>query len=257
MDDATRMAAAEYVLGTLPGDERARLAERIAREPDLAAEVAAIEARLAPLAAALPSEAPPADLWERISDRIGSEAAVPAAPAARFRTEDRERPSAEIISLRRSLAVWRGATMATTALAAALALAVIVRPDFFMPTGREEAAGTTDRYVAVVDTEGRQPAMIVTVDTDAGTVTVRSLAAHVPADHSLELWYVGGEGGSPRSIGILEEREDAKTLKVSASEFARIGEAAIAVSVEPPGGSPTGSATGPVIYQGKLIAEPK
>jgi anti-sigma-K factor RskA len=29
----------------------------------------------------------------------------------------------------------------------------------------------------------------------------------------------------------------------------------IAVSVEPPGGSPSGQPTGPVIYTGKLIAE--
>jgi anti-sigma-K factor RskA len=29
----------------------------------------------------------------------------------------------------------------------------------------------------------------------------------------------------------------------------------LAVTVEPPGGSPTGSATGPIVYTGKLIPE--
>jgi len=255
MDEATRMAAAEYVLGTLPADERARLAERIAAEPELAAEVAAVEARLAPLAAAIPAEAPPANMWERISGAIGPGEAAPAPSPESARTVP---PGAEIVALRRRLAMWRGATLATGALAAALALAVLVRPDFFMPEPPQPAGSATDRYVAVVDTEGRQPAMIVTVDTEAGTVTVRSLGAKVPADHSLELWYVGGEeDASPRSIGVLEEREDAKTLQVSARDLSSIRDAAIAVSVEPPGGSPTGTATGPVIYQGKLVAEPK
>ena len=30
--------------------------------------------------------------------------------------------------------------------------------------------------------------------------------------------------------------------------------AALAVSLEPPGGSPTGKPTGPVLYQGRLLA---
>jgi anti-sigma-K factor RskA len=30
----------------------------------------------------------------------------------------------------------------------------------------------------------------------------------------------------------------------------------LAVSLEPPGGSPTGSPTGPVLYQGKVLTQP-
>ncbi|WP_026379911.1 anti-sigma factor [Afifella pfennigii] len=258
MDEATRMAAAEYVLGTLPAEEREHFAERMVREPNLAAAVAAMETRLAPLAASLPEEAPPPELWRKLAASLdeGGASAIPAAPAS---PSSGKGPAggaqgAEIVSLRRRLAIWRGSALATGALAAGLALAVILRPDFFVPppTQGEE----TDRYVAVVDAEGRQPAMVVTVDTAAGTVSVRSLSAQVPDDHSLELWYVGG-GGAPRSIGVLEEREEAKTLRVGASELATIADAAIAVSVEPPGGSPTGTATGPVIYQGKLVPEPR
>lgn len=44
----------------------------------------------------------------------------------------------------------------------------------------------------------------------------------------------------------------AKQVSAQAAALLQRG-AALAVSVEPPGGSPTGQPTGPVTYQGKLI----
>ena len=58
--------AAEYVLGTLDAREAAAVAREMASDAGLAAAVAAWEARLAPLVALAPPEAPPPDLWARI-----------------------------------------------------------------------------------------------------------------------------------------------------------------------------------------------
>ena len=55
-------AAAEYALGTLDASERATLAARRLREPDLYEAILAWEARMAPLAAAVPEIVPPRDL---------------------------------------------------------------------------------------------------------------------------------------------------------------------------------------------------
>ena len=81
--------AGEYVLGTLD----ARLADARWRRPcratpALRAVVAAWEARLAPLTALAPPEAPPPDLWRRIEAALpggapAGDAPLPVAPAFR------------------------------------------------------------------------------------------------------------------------------------------------------------------------------
>jgi anti-sigma-K factor RskA len=72
------------------------------------------------------------------------------------------------------------------------------------------------------------------------------------ANRVLELWSVPPQG-APRSLGLISasgttvlprDRLPAGLLKG--------GTAALAVSVEPPGGSPTGAPTGPVVFAGKL-----
>ena len=55
-------AAAEYALGTLDASERATLAARRLREPELDEAIRGWEARLAPLAEAAPEIEPPRDL---------------------------------------------------------------------------------------------------------------------------------------------------------------------------------------------------
>ena len=63
-------AAAEYALGTLDASERATLAARRLREPELDEAISAWEERLAPLAEAAPEIEPPRDLLPAIEARI-------------------------------------------------------------------------------------------------------------------------------------------------------------------------------------------
>ncbi|MFD1301984.1 anti-sigma factor, partial [Methylobacterium marchantiae] len=129
--------------------------------------------------------------------------------------------------------------------AAGLALFIALGP-------RPGGVGDT-RYVAVVTSGGEAPAMIVSIDTAAGTARVRPVGAEAPAGHSLELWYVGADK-TPKSLGLIGK--DAARLPLPAgSEDARRGEGVFAVSVEPPNGSATGLPTGPVVYTGKLIRD--
>lgn len=58
--------AAEYVLGTLAGDERRRFADAMSRDPELQALVAAWEVRLQRLGQAAVTAEPSAELWEKI-----------------------------------------------------------------------------------------------------------------------------------------------------------------------------------------------
>ncbi len=221
--------AGEYVLGTLPPEERAAFARALAGDAALRALVSGWEERLAPLAVATVPVAPRPGTWSDIAARIGAKPE----PAG----------GAQIIRWERAARRWRLATVAAGSLAAGLALWIAAGP-------RPAVQGA--QYLAVVDRGGALPALIVRVDLGSGLVQVRSLAAETPPDRSLELWYVGA-GASPRSLGLVTDASARLALPAALREGAEGG--TLAVSVEPKGGSPTGAPTGPVLYSGKLVRE--
>ena len=234
MNDELDMAAAEYVLGTLPADERARLAVRLEADPELRDAVLRWQARLAPLDDTAAAQMPSPLVWQGIERVI----------ASRYMPGLGPEPVSNVMHLRRRLALWRGATLATGALAAGLAgLLVLDR----LSVAPQPAGG---RYVAVVDTGGREPALIAEVDTSTGVIHVRSLTAEIPSGQSLELWHVA-ENRAPRSLGVLQAGGAAQ--RIEEVNVASPLEGVIAVTVEPEGGSPTGAPTGEIVYSGRLI----
>lgn len=234
-DPAERdLRAAEYVLGTLSAAERAAMDLELAVDPAARAAVAAWERRLSPLADLIPEVRPSPGLWPAILRALP--ARPPAAPAA---NDNR------LAALSRQVGLWRAATAGAGALAAALALYIAAAP--------RPAAVDETRYVAVVSSGGEAPALLVSIDTAAGTARVRPVGAEAPAGHSLELWYVGADK-TPRSLGLVG-KDAGRVALPAGSEAARRGEGVFAVSVEPPAGSATGLPTGPVVYTGKLIRE--
>lgn len=217
------LRAAEYVLGTLSAEERLAFERERAADPAAEAARLAWERRLSPLALAAPEVAPPAGVWAAIRQ------ALPRRTAA---SDER------VLALRRQVTRWRMAAGGAGLLAAGLALFVTVG-------GRDPGP----RYLAVVQSGGAVPALVVTVDIAAGTAQVRPVGAETPAGRSLELWYVAG-GAPPKPLGLVGSAPGRITLPAGTA-----ADGVIAVSVEPPGGSPTGQPTGPVIYTGKLIRE--
>lgn len=239
--------AAEFVLGTLPVGERAEAAALIDSDPAFAAAVRAWEDRMAPLDAATAAVEPPARVWERVQRAIGQDPAMVRVDA-RERLVDSAGPVADVVDLTRRLRRWRRISGAAMALAAGLAALLVVDrlPQFL---GTPPAAGA--RYVAVVNRDASLPALIVDVDTAAGVVTVRPVAAEQPADKSLELWVIP-EGQKPRSLGVVDPKD--AVIRIGAEKSGPIPAKGIfAVTVEPPGGSPSGDPTGPVVYSGPLI----
>ena len=225
--------AAEYVLGTLPADERARFVERLRSDPALRKEVNRLQARLSPLDDLATPTTPRPEVWANIERQTFRTAAANVAA---------ESAGSNVIALRRRLNIWRGSTFIAGALAAGLAAIVVLDR-----TAVEPVVGG-GRYVAVVDSDGREPALIAEVDTAAGVIRVRSLKAETPQGKSLELWHVE-EGKQPRSLGILQAGLGAQTIQETAGPVNGL----LAVSVEPEGGSPSGAPTGPIVYTGRLI----
>jgi anti-sigma-K factor RskA len=233
MNGERDIEAGEYVLGTLDAQQRARFQLQLAADAELRASVRAWEARLAALADAIPDESPPAEVWRSIERATLRETSGESLPA-----------DSNVVRLRRRVSVWRGAALAAGALAACLLAVVVFDLLSLLPA---DAGG---RYVAVVDSGGREPALIAEVDTQTGVIRVRSLTAETPSGQSLELWHVP-EGEAPRSLGILEAEADAQTIEDAVARGPVSG--IIAVSIEPEGGSPSGAPTGEIVYTGRLI----
>jgi anti-sigma-K factor RskA len=223
-------AAAEYALGTLNPVERATLAARRLREPELDEAIRAWEVRLAPLAEATPEIEPPRDLLEAIEARIrGAPAEAPT--------------NAAVVALERSIRRWRAAAIAASIVAGVLAIGFVARETNRQSFPRE--------YVAILQKDAASPAFEVTVNLDKQELTVRPVAARAPPGKSYELWIIDAKLGAPRSLGVIGETSRAANL--SGYDPAVVENATYAVTVEPRGGSPDGKPSGPPVFVGKLI----
>ena len=224
-DDA---AAAEFALGTLDAGERAALAARRLREPDLDAAILAWEERFAPLAEAAPPIDPPRDYLAAIEARLKSDAAA-----------------SPVVLLQRRLARWRAAAIGAASLAAMLAVGLVI--------GETRRAAAPNEFVAILQTNAQTPAFVASINIDTREVSVRPIAATPQPGKSYELWIIDATLGRPRSLGVIGAEGVTRGRNLDPYDRAVVEGATYAVTVEPPGGSPTGAPSGPPVFVGKLV----
>ena len=217
---ADELQAAEYALGVLTGTDREAAALRVARETAFAALVVAWEERLAPWAAEIPELNPPPQVWERIA------AALPSEPQQRA-------------GFWQSLVFWRSFGMVSALAAACLAVLL------YLSAGSQQAA-----LVTSIDAEG-QHIFVAAVDVRRATVMVMPVAYRPDPVRVPELWLIPS-GGKPLPLGVLTADRATQIAIPPAFADQASRDAVLAVSLEPPGGSPTGQPTGPIIGSGKL-----
>ena len=212
----TDLLAAEYVLGSLEGEERLA-AERLAEtDATFARSVAAWQHRLMPLAAQVPPVTPPADLWRRIEADI-----LPST-------------TAEILPFRRRVRFWQGTTGAALAVAASLAAFIVLHQP-------------KPQNVAVLSpVSGGTPVLIATTGRNGILVVQPTAPITVPAGKDLELWALPQGQTKPRSLGVLPPSGRQLVAELASNTQ-------LLVSIEPKGGSPTGQPTGPLLYGGSLM----
>jgi anti-sigma-K factor RskA len=220
--DRGKLVAAEYVLGVLGAEERREVERRLMHEPALAAEVAFWEERLGVLADAVAPVAPPQHTWSQI------EAAIASPQAAR--------PA----SLWQNLAFWRGFGIASATLAAASIAALVYIG--LIPATRAP-------LMATLAGSSGQPNVVAAVTGNDLLVVPAALLTNDP--RAVELWLIL-PNQRPHSLGLIHPGQ-AMRLTIPPDLADRLTpDAALAISLEPPGGSPTGQPTGPVIASGRL-----
>ncbi|WGM38525.1 anti-sigma factor [Caulobacter sp. NIBR1757] len=225
------LRAAEYALGVLEGDAWAE-AQALARSDAAFADaVETWELRLAVLADFVPEIRPPERVWEAIRLRLGPTAA-----------NDNSK-------WWNSIDVWRGLTAASVAVGA-IAIGILVSPNPDPVVKPPPVVVATAPWTAVVAAPDGGPKLAaITVDTDLKRIVVTPLALTAEQARSLELWVVPGDGSAPRSLGLV--KADGATVLAAALPVEARG-AALAISREPAGGSPTGAPTGPILGVGAL-----
>jgi anti-sigma-K factor RskA len=204
----------------LAGAERDAAAWRVARDGAFATLVTAWEERLAPWTAELSEVAPRPQVWERI--------------AAQLFDAQRERPR-----FWQSLMFWRGFGIVSAFAAACLAVLL------YLNVASQQAA-----LVAFIEGDG-QRIFVAVIDVKRAVIAVVPAAYRPDPTRVPELWLIP-PGSKPLPLGVLpSDRPTQIAISATFADRAR-QDADLAVSLEPPGGSPTGQPTGPVIGSGKL-----
>jgi len=204
--------AAAYVVGVLRHRARRRF-ERLCRDEVLArAARRRWEDQLLPLALALAEVEPSRNCWAPIEKKI--------APAAKP-----SRPP-----------WWQVAAAA----AIVGVLLLVGRLTVWKPPQWQA--------MAVLAPAKAQPLWRVERSADSTRISIQTVGSiALTSDKSYELWILPGGGGNPVSLGVLPRSGQLHRLLSDRQRALLAGAAQLAVSIEPPGGSPTGLPTGPVV----------
>lgn len=236
--DAPDMAAAELALGLLEGEERAEALRRVLSEPGFAGAVERWRGHVAHLFDLWPEIAAP-EILRRIEhsiDRHGN-----ASVATR-------------VTPPRAQSRWWPGVAALSSIAAAGLLAVLVTRPLPVPPppppAPHQITPASPTLVASIDLVEAGTPVTALYDARAGALRLTE-ATLSQARQSAELWVIPADG-TPHSLGLLRAR-GTTALTLSRANRARIAAGAtLAVTLEPVGGSPTGSPTGPIVAKGAL-----
>ncbi|SFR43270.1 Anti-sigma-K factor RskA [Yoonia tamlensis] len=210
-DDAPLSAAAEYALGLLtPAQARAFEAE-MNSDLSLRAELAHWQEHLVTLTDDIAPVAPPKATFDAITSRLF----------------DAPKP-------RRNWFGWLAGAASAAIVVAAVMIVVIPVPN---PTSNDLVAGLVGADIGLrVD---------ATFDPDTNTLLFDRVTGAPAEGRVFEIWLIAGEA-APISLGLLPEAKTGQ-VQLTAELAVLVDGGIIALSDEPPGGSPTGVATGPVV----------
>lgn len=222
--------ASEYVLGTLRGRARIRFQGLLMQHPSLRYTLWQWENSLNAMGGALPVQTPSPQVWKKIQARLGF--VVDAPPAVNNVVQLPQKPLTP---------PWQWLAGLSSAAAVILAL-LLIWP-------QPETLQLTPTQVAVVQGEKAQALWLIEMDAENLNIQATN-KLQPPTDKDYELWLVAADGRAPVSLGLLPKQGKLVLPRIALIDQVDI--AALAVSLEPLGGSPTGQPT-TVLYTAELV----
>jgi anti-sigma-K factor RskA len=221
--DEDGVLAAEYALGLLTEAEARAFEARLATDPGLRAVYASWAEDLAGLADGIAEVQPPLAVRQAID--------------ARLFPQDRQG--------------WFGRLGLVSSLAGALVAALLVLWVSNQGLLRDEPVQgpVLQAQIAAPDQSLVVAASFRAAD---GVLEVAREAGAALPGRVLELWLIAGDS-APVSLGVLPDTPQARIV-VPAALVTALDGAVLAISDEPPGGSPTGAPTGAVLATGEVTA---
>ena len=215
--------AAEYVLGTLRGSAREQFERLLREDADMRHHVHEWEARLFTLTDGISPVSPPKRVWKSIHKRIGG--------ATRKGLWDH-------------LGWWRAWGLAASVMLVFVSVLMVQQ---------QQPIDTLPPSIAVLSDESSQAGWVVQADYNKNLIVAQALQVKDPGqDKAYELWMLP-KGEPPRSLGLLPLKGKLSVALTAQKRAILERSGALAVSLEPATGSPTGLPTGPVLYQGKVL----
>jgi anti-sigma-K factor RskA len=225
--------AMDYALGLAEAAALERAHRLEATDDAFRAMVADWRERLSEIDRTAPQRPVSSGGWDRLAAALDAPQSAVRQPAAESIRETM------FASLWRSVGFWRPAALAAAVVATVLGLSL----------ARNIAAGPDKPvYVAVLQAGDGRAAAVVNAYAD-GTVSLVPLERiGVPEGRILEVWTLQSREQGPMSVGRMDR---ARTLKLDLDRLGKPNAGHLfEITVEPPGGSPTGRPTGPILMKG-------
>ena len=221
-EEKETLSAATYVLGLIDPLKRRQLDKRLDEDADFAAEVTRWQKAFSAIDVTSREVAPSPGLWQLIARDLVPPQTAHAASTVRNRS-----------------LFWLGWALAA-ALGGVVIFTQVIKPD----------AAPALQTIAILNDKQSERQFVVMLDKSVSTLQVSALDVTLPHDKTLQLWMIKGSA-PPRSLGLITQR-DGNTFKLPAE--ALDNQTVLAISLEPPGGSPLPGPSGPVVYQGSVRA---
>ncbi|CAM3831937.1 anti-sigma factor domain-containing protein [Bordetella tumulicola] len=229
-DDLDALAG-EYVLGTLPAEQRRQVQANLPHDAALRTAVLYWEERLLPLADLAAPVQPSSGLWLRIQGSLAD-------PAPTVSSRRGTRPWAALWA---NLPFWRGLSAAGVVAAALLAALLLFQP-----------AGMPPQYVVVlVAPQSQAPGWVIQAQANDAVQLVPLGRTQVPPGRALEFWTKADDWPGPVSLGLVQPGQ---TIRIPLDKLPPlVPDQLFELTLEPETGSPIGRPTGPIQFIGRAV----